>query len=165
VEQHWRDNRLNMIHEGTHGIQALDLLGRKVVQDNGALFKRLWSEVQATVGRALQSPNASTRQLVPALANAGHLLNEVAQSLGKQGEPEAALAHATHYLQAFGHTVLAWIWLDLLVLAERSNAPVHAGVDAAARYFFSHELPHVAAWLAPAQTADRTILDVDEGAL
>ncbi len=157
VEQHWRDNRLNMIHEGTHGIQALDLLGRKVVQDNGALFKRLWSEVQATVGRALQSPSASTRQLVPALANAGHLLNEVAQSLWKQGEPEAALAHATHYLQAFGHTVLAWIWLDLLVQAERSNAPVHAGVDAAARYFFSHELPHVAAWLAPAQTGDGTI--------
>jgi butyryl-CoA dehydrogenase len=165
VEQHWRDNRLNMIHEGTHGIQALDLLGRKVVQDNGALFKRLWVEVQATVGRALQSPNASTRQLVPALANAGHLLSEVAQALWKQGEPETALAHATHYLQAFGHTVIAWIWLDLLVQAERSDTPARAGIDAAARYFFSHELPHVAAWLAPAQAADRTILQTDESAL
>jgi alkylation response protein AidB-like acyl-CoA dehydrogenase len=165
VEQHWRDNRLNMIHEGTHGIQARDLLGRKVVQDNGALFKRLWAEVQGTVGRALQSPNAATRQLVPALANAGHLLGEVAQGLWKQGEPEAALAHATHYLQAFGHTVLAWIWLDLLVEAERANAPVRAGIDAAAHYFFSHELPHVAAWLAPAQAADRTIMQIDENAL
>jgi alkylation response protein AidB-like acyl-CoA dehydrogenase len=165
VEQHWRDNRLNMIHEGTHGIQALDLLGRKVVQDNGALFKRLWVEVQATVGRALQSPNASTRQLVPALANAGHLLSEVAQALFKQGEPEAALAHATHYLQAFGHTVIAWLWLDLLVQAERCDAPVRSGIDAAARYFFSHELPHVAAWLAPAQAADRTILQTDESSL
>jgi alkylation response protein AidB-like acyl-CoA dehydrogenase len=165
VEQHWRDNRLNMIHEGTHGIQALDLLGRKVVQDNGALFKRLWVEVQATVGRALQSPNASTRQLVPALANAGHLLSEVAQALFKHGEPEAALAHATHYLQAFGHTVIAWLWLDLLVQAERCDTPVRAGIDAAARYFFSHELPHVAAWLAPAQAADRTILQTDESSL
>jgi alkylation response protein AidB-like acyl-CoA dehydrogenase len=165
VEQHWRDNRLNMIHEGTHGIQALDLLGRKVVQDNGALFKRLWVEVQATVGRALQSSNGSTRQLVPALANAGHLLSEVAQALWKQGEPEAALAHATHYMQAFGHTVIAWVWLDLLVHAERSDTPARAGIDAAARYFFSHELPHVAAWLAPAQAADRTILQTDESAL
>ena len=65
------------------------------------------------------------------------------------------------YLQAFGHTVLAWIWLDLLVQAERSDAPVRAGIDAAAHYFFSHELPHVAAWLAPALAADRTIVVLD----
>jgi hypothetical protein len=146
-----------------HGIQALDLVGRKVVQDEGALFKRLWGEVQATVGRALHSSNASTRQLVPALANAGHLLSEVAQALWKQGEPEAALAYATHYLQAFGYTVIAWIWLDLLVQAERSDAPARAGIAAAARHFFRHELPHVAAWLAPAQAHEGVAL-VDEGA-
>ena len=52
VEQYWRDNRLNMIHEGTHGIQALDLLGRKVRIEDGAYLDALGKRVRATVERA-----------------------------------------------------------------------------------------------------------------
>ena len=143
VEQHWRDNRLNMIHEGTHGIQALDLLGRKVVMNDGAGLKLLAMRIAATAERAALQPElaaASTQ-----LNAATQALAEATRSAWSTGVPEEALANATPYLQAFGHTVLAWIWLDV-ALAARGHA-MQAGKMAAMRYFFAFELPKAAAWL------------------
>ena len=112
VEQYWRDNRLNMIHEGTHGIQALDLLGRKVVMDGGAGLKLLAARIGSTV--------EARRRRCHGLAEQAHALAAALQRLGAAtkaawatGVPEEALANATPYLQAFGHVVLAWIWLDV----------------------------------------------------
>jgi alkylation response protein AidB-like acyl-CoA dehydrogenase len=147
VEQYWRDNRLNMIHEGTHGIQALDLLGRKVVMNGGAGFKLLATRMEATVQAAAQ---------VPALAEPGHALAAALQRLGaatqaawSTGVPEEALANATPYLQAFGHVVLAWIWLDVAAAAVRApQGDATQGKLAAMRYFFAYELPRIDAWLA-----------------
>ncbi|HRD84353.1 MAG TPA: acyl-CoA dehydrogenase, partial [Rubrivivax sp.] len=146
VEQYWRDNRLNMIHEGTHGIQALDLLGRKVVQDGGRALRLLMGRLQATVQRAgaLAAWSAAAGQL----AQAGRQLAEATQSAWASGEPEEALANATPYLQAFGHVVVAWIWLDVALTAARSSDPASLGRQAAARYFFAYELPRIDAWLA-----------------
>jgi len=86
-------------------------------------------------------------------------------ALCASGSPALALSHATGYLQAFGHTVLAWIWLDLLVTACDRGSAAAVGVTAACRYFYSHELPHVAAWLAPARTRDPLLIDTPEEAL
>jgi alkylation response protein AidB-like acyl-CoA dehydrogenase len=146
VEQYWRDNRLNMIHEGTHGIQALDLLGRKVVQDGGRALRLLMGRLQATVQRAgaLAAWSAAAGQL----AQAGRQLAEATQSAWASGEPEEALANATPYLQAFGHVVVAWIWLDVALTAARGSDPASLGRQAAARYFFAYELPRIDAWLA-----------------
>ena len=164
VEQYWRDNRLNMIHEGTHGIQALDLLGRKVVMDGGAGLARVRATVAETIARAAG---------VPALAGhaealeqaAGHVAMATA-SAWSTGSPEEALANATPYLQAFGHMVLAWIWLDVAVCAQaRAGADAGAaGKLAACRYFFHYELPKVAAWLHVVETRDDTCRTLDEAA-
>jgi alkylation response protein AidB-like acyl-CoA dehydrogenase len=145
VEQHWRDNRLNMIHEGTHGIQALDLLGRKVVMDGGAGLKLLASRIGATIERAGHA--AGLAESANALAAALQALGAAARSAWATGVPEEALANATPYLQAFGHVVVAWLWLDIaLAVQSRADAFSH-GKRAAMRYFFDYELPKVDAWL------------------
>ena len=143
VEQYWRDQRLNMIHEGTHGIQALDLLGRKVVQQGGASLAALAARVQQTIERAIQTDWApQANQLAAALAQVGGATKKAWST----GEPEEALANAVPYLQAFGHTVLAWLWLDV-ALAVAGDSDFAQGKRAAARYFFAYELPKIGAWL------------------
>ena len=143
VEQYWRDQRLNMIHEGTHGIQALDLLGRKVVQQGGASLAALAARVQHTIERAMQTGwSAEANQLAAALAQVGGATKKAWST----GQPEEALANATPYMQAFGHTVLAWLWLDV-ALALPGEGDFAQGKRAAARYFFAYELPKIGAWL------------------
>jgi alkylation response protein AidB-like acyl-CoA dehydrogenase len=147
VEQYWRDNRLNMIHEGTHGIQGLDLLGRKVVMDGGAGLKLLATRVSATIEAAGQVPGLA--EPANALAAALQRLGAATRSAWSTGVPEEALANATPYLQAFGHVVLAWLWLDVAMAAERQGGALKPGKLAAMRYFFAYELPKIDAWLGP----------------
>ncbi|RZL38353.1 MAG: acyl-CoA dehydrogenase [Rubrivivax sp.] len=143
VEQYWRDQRLNMIHEGTHGIQALDLLGRKVVQQGGASLAALAARVQQTIERAMQSDWApQANQLAAALAQVGGATKKAWST----GLPEDALPNAVPYMQAFGHTVMAWLWLDV-ALAVNGDSDFAHGKRAAARYFFAYELPKIGAWL------------------
>ncbi|MDC8784005.1 acyl-CoA dehydrogenase [Roseateles koreensis] len=146
VEQYWRDNRLNMIHEGTHGIQGLDLLGRKVVMNGGQALQALAGRMQATVARALEDESLAGlgRALAAALAEVG----SATQKAWSTGEPEATLANATPYLQAFGHLVLAWLWLDVANSLGARSDDFAQGKRAAARYFFAYELPKIGAWLA-----------------
>ena len=145
VEQHWRDNRLNMIHEGTHGIQGLDLLGRKVVMNGGAGLKLLAARISDTALRAGQVPGlaAPAQQLSAALQRLG----AATQAAWSTGVPEEALANATPYLQAFGHVVLAWLWLDVALAAPAVDGPAPAGRHAAMQYFYAYELPKIDAWL------------------
>jgi butyryl-CoA dehydrogenase len=158
VEQYWRDNRLNMIHEGTHGIQAADLLGRKVLMEEGRGLTLLASRMTATIKKAY---------LVPELANhadaLGKALKQVAVATQKAwatGNPTEALANAVPYMQAFGHTVLAWIWLDVALTALQVDAeqasPATQGRIGATRFFFLYELPKIGAWLAVVETRDTT---------
>jgi butyryl-CoA dehydrogenase len=146
VEQYWRDNRLNMIHEGTHGIQALDLLGRKVVMDGGAGLKLLATRVNATIERA--GHDAALAVQATELAAALQKLGAATKSAWATGVPAEALANATPYLQAFGHVVLAWVWLDVALAARRAGDTAFAqGKLAALRYYFAYELPRIDAWL------------------
>ncbi len=162
VEQYWRDNRLNMIHEGTHGIQGLDLLGRKVVMDGGKGLALLATKINATIERALQIKEWA--EPANALADALQRLSNTTQSAWATGVPEEALANATPYLQGFGHTVLAWVWLDLALCVQASSAPdeLRQGKLAAARYFFNYELPRVPAWLKVVETRDDTCRSMNE---
>jgi alkylation response protein AidB-like acyl-CoA dehydrogenase len=154
VEQYWRDNRLNMIHEGTHGIQALDLLGRKVVMEGGKGLTLLATKINDTIMRAMH---------VPALADDAQLLARALQKVGQAtksawstGNPSEALANAVPYMQAFGHLVLAWIWLDVVLVVLEREDHFAAGKRAAQRYFFRYELPKVDAWLKAVETRDMT---------
>ncbi len=145
VEQHWRDNRLNMIHEGTHGIQGLDLLGRKVVMNGGAGLKLLATRIHATAERAGHVEGLAEH--ANGLAAALQRLGAATQSAWATGVPEEALANATPYLQAFGHVVLAWVWLDVALAANAQQGDLASGKLAAMRYFFAYELPKIDAWL------------------
>jgi alkylation response protein AidB-like acyl-CoA dehydrogenase len=165
VEQYWRDNRLNMIHEGTHGIQGLDLLGRKAVMQGGAGLKLLAHKIDASIARAL--PQARLATHANALAQALQRLGAATRSAWATSIPEDALANATPYLQAFGHTVLAWLWLDVgASILEAGNAESTANVGrlAALDYFMRYELPKTAAWLRVVESRDRTCRDVPEDA-
>ena len=167
VEQYWRDNRLNMIHEGTHGIQALDLLGRKVVMQGGAGLALLAGKVSATIERARAV--APLVEHAAALAAALKHLGSATKAAWATGDPEEALANATPYLQAFGHTVLAWIWLDVALCAQ-SQLGQRRGTDdallhgklAACTYFFHYELPRIGAWLNVVETRDPTCRTMNE---
>ena len=159
VEQYWRDNRLNMIHEGTHGIQALDLLGRKVVMDGGAGLLALAQRINGTIERA--SPHADLHPQATALAAALQQIGAATKAAWSTGVPEEALANAVPYLQAFGHVVLAWIWLDVALSVDPAT-PAGQGRLAAGRYFFRHELPRIDAWLAVVRTRDDTCRTVQD---
>ncbi|MBX6370279.1 MAG: acyl-CoA dehydrogenase [Rhodospirillales bacterium] len=151
VEQLYRDNRLNPIHEGTTGIQALDLLGRKILRDRGEAFARLREEVARTEAAAAADPAlAGFRQQ---LASAWDRLGRVAQDLVELGGDERALWNATAYLSAFGHAVVGWIWLGQARRASASLAAAgkdeafYRGKLRACRYFFEYEMPKIGSWL------------------
>ena len=158
VEQYWRDNRLNMIHEGTHGIQAMDLLGRKVLMEEGRGMQLLAARMAATMARAATLPALADHAVA-----LGRALQDVAaatQQAWSTGNPTDALANAVPYMQAFGHTVLAWIWLDVATAALAGDSGQQAadtiGRMGATRFFFHYELPKIGAWLAVVQSRDAT---------
>jgi alkylation response protein AidB-like acyl-CoA dehydrogenase len=160
VEQYWRDNRLNMIHEGTHGIQAMDLLGRKVLMENGRGLQLLSQRMLTTAAAAEPSWGPEAAALRDALKQVGH----ATQQAWDGAEPAQALANAVPYLQAFGHTVIAWIWLDVAASLGDDPSPAAQGRRAACRYFFRYELPKIGAWLNVVSSRDLTCADVPEEA-
>lgn len=149
VEQYYRDNRLNPIHEGTHGIQSLDLLGRKVSMNNGAALKQLMALIQATCQRASQFDSLDRlrqplEQLVQRLGGVTlALLGDLLAGKVNQG-----LANSALYLKAFGHAVIGWRWLEQAIRAEEglangnpADADFYKGKLQAARYFLTWEVP------------------------
>jgi butyryl-CoA dehydrogenase len=163
VEQYWRDNRLNMIHEGTHGIQALDLLGRKVLMEEGRGLQLLAGRMTSTIARAQKQVELApyAAQLAQALQQVG-TTTKAAWSTGQPGE---ALANAVPYLQAFGHTVLAWIWLEVALAAmPDSQDMAQRGRLLATQFFFRYELPKIGAWLKVVESRDMTCAEFPEEA-
>ncbi|WP_114395350.1 acyl-CoA dehydrogenase [Oleisolibacter albus] len=166
VEQYYRDNRLNPIHEGTYGIQAADLLGRKVFLENGAALELLGQEIGATIDAAMRDT-----ALAGAAADLAAALRRVAETTAVLGRERAAgriaesLANATAYLELVGHTVLAWIWLRQALaaralLAAGRGEPDHLnGKLAACRYFYAWELPKTEAQARLLQSLDLTTLE------
>ena len=159
VEQFYRDNRLNPIHEGTNGIQALDLLGRKVVAQGGAGLRLLAETITATTARAAGTQWAG---LAADLDAAVARLGAVTATLWGTGDPDLALANASVYLEAAGHLVVGWLWLEQALACEGSSDAFHEGKRAAARYFWRWELPRTRAQFDLLESLDRTVLDTDE---
>jgi hypothetical protein len=156
VEQFYRDNRLNPIHEGTQGIQSLDLLGRKVVMQGGAGLALLGETIAATTARAAGTEwDGFAADLDAAVARLG----AVTATLWSAGDPEVTLANSHVYLEAAGHLVVAWLWLEQALAAEGSTSDFHEGKRQAARYFWTWELPRVHHRFALLESLDRTVLD------
>jgi butyryl-CoA dehydrogenase len=162
LEQFYRDNRLNAIHEGTNGIQALDLLGRKVVADEGAGLACLVAAIRATTSSAPVGQFSDwARQLDDAIGR----VETVTQKLWRDGEATRALAAASIYLEAFGHVVIAWIWLQQAMAAGVTAGPFYDGKRAAAKYFFAHELPRAMTQLDSVEDARDLFLSLDHDIL
>lgn len=159
VEQFYRDNRLNPIHEGTVGIQGLDLLGRKVTAHGGAGLALLLATMHETVERA-QAAGGEAATYAEQLALSMGRIADVTAALWADRDADVALANATLYLEAVGHTVVAWLWLDQLLAVSGDDAFAR-GKQAAARYFFGYELPKTAATFDLLGSKDRTTLDLD----
>ena len=159
VEQHYRDNRLNPIHEGTHGIQSLDLLGRKVTQRGGAGLVALGAAVAQTVAAAGIAGGESA-ELAAQLDATWQRLVAVTMGMFASGDAEAAMANSVIYLEAFGHIVIAWMWLEQFLAAGANPGPFYDGKRQAARYFFRYELPRTGPQLELLEALDRTTVEM-----
>jgi alkylation response protein AidB-like acyl-CoA dehydrogenase len=156
VEQFYRDNRLNPIHEGTHGIQGLDLLGRKVVMADGAGLALLRETIGADVDAARAAGLTAEADAVDAAATR---VVEVTAALWAAPDRAVTLANSSIYLEAVGHVVVAWIWLaQLVALGDRADGFAAAKRSAAA-YFLRYELPRTGPQFALLESLDRTTLD------
>lgn len=160
VEQHYRDNRLNPIHEGTHGIQGLDLLGRRAVMDGGAGLLALGEEIAATAARAAAAGGEAAR-LAEELRAGWERVTAVTARLWETGDPAVALANSSVYLEAVGHVVVAWIWLGQFLATGETDDAFHRGKRQAARFFFRHELPRTGPQFDLLAARDTTALDTE----
>lgn len=164
VEQYYRDNRLNLIHEGTNGIQAIDLVGRKLAAENGALWQALLAAIRTDVAAA---PSALAEE-AQALGAAVDRAERVAATLLAACADSAArrVANATPFQDALGHICIGWMWLRQAAAATRAldinaEGDFYRGKLAACRYFFRHELPRTGPWLDVVEACDSTLLDTD----
>jgi alkylation response protein AidB-like acyl-CoA dehydrogenase len=159
MEQFVRDARINTIYEGTNGVQAMDLLGRKVLHDGGARLRRFADRVRA------DAANVDGEFAPPLRA----LLDDVlalAADIGRRGQadPDEIGAAATPFLRLLGHLAYAWLWarMGTLALAHPGDA-FHQAKLATARYYFARLLPETAMLLAQArsQASDMMAIDAD----
>jgi len=165
VERLYRDNRLNHIHEGTWGIQGLDILGRKVRMHGGAAVSILRQEIQGTIDSAISHSELTSfcEQLETSLLQ----VEETIDVVGKADDPSLALANATIFLDAMGHLVIAWMWLKQAVAAvegkHKGNSKDDAfyeGKIAAMKFFFNYELPKIKPNLELVAQLDSTCYDL-----
>lgn len=169
IEQLYRDNRLNPIHEGTTGVQGIDLVGRKIRRDRGAGFRLLTSRIRATITAAEGHDLADmARAVTRALGD----VDRAAAALLAEPDEARALAHGTPFLFVFGHLLVGWLWLEQAVVAsallvdhdQPFERPFLTGRIRAGRYFAETELPKVAAWIEPILAGSDLVHDapVDE---
>jgi butyryl-CoA dehydrogenase len=168
VEQHFRDMRIHAIHEGTTGIQGMDLLGRKVIMKEGRAFVLFLEEVRA----AMDAANRSDLQpFVEQLGNGLNALQDVTLhliSLAQEKGPEHFLADATLYLEFFSIIAIAWQWLLQAVVAQKAlkkklgefEADFYQGKLFTFRYFYSYELVKISALTACLKHPDALTVEI-----
>ncbi len=162
VERFYRDNRLNHIHEGTHAIHGIDILGRKVRMKGGAALHALVAEITKTIDEA--AAVASLADEAAALKAGLEELLATTKTVLACDNLNLALANATLYLDAFGHVVVAWQWLWQALAAlkgEEANGKqaFYDGKKAACRFFFRYELPKIYPQLKLVAALDDTCLN------
>ncbi|OGA18652.1 MAG: acyl-CoA dehydrogenase [Betaproteobacteria bacterium RIFCSPLOWO2_12_FULL_63_13] len=172
VEQFYRDNRLNPIHEGTNGIQAIDLLGRKVGMEGGAALQVLERAIAHSARQARACPSPELQRFGEQLTAAFARVTEVTQkyqAARDRAYAQTALANAHVFLEMAGHVTVAWIWLRQALVAETRLARVESpdadfyrGKLQACRYFFRWELPKTEHWHRLLNEPDSTCEDMQD---
>ena len=137
-----RDQKLNSIHEGTTGIQGLDLLGRKAMAQGGAALQLLMQAVHKTLARARSAGVAAAwiEPLEQAVQGVGALTMQLGQR-GLSGDVEGMLLHSADYLELFSILIVGWQWLEQASVARQRLAASDAGdLSAADRAFYEGKL-------------------------
>ena len=170
VEQYYRDNRLNPIHEGTHGIQSLDLLARKLTQNKGAGLRQLTGLMRSCIERAAAHPSLEELRL-PLEQLLNRLQTTTQALLGDlgAGKVNETLANSALYMRVFGHAVIGWRWLEQAIRAEEglargnsADGDFYRGKLQAARYFLTWEVPACHHELNLLDAKDQTCMEMQD---
>jgi butyryl-CoA dehydrogenase len=169
VELFYRDNRLNPIHEGTTGIQSLDLLTRKVPMNKMAGYIATLAEIEKTIATAQNITNLSgyATQLTEAVTELKATTNTLLGAMASKNI-DLVLANSVKYLEVFGHIIIAWLWLKQgLVASQALTKPLHESEEnfyrgklQALQYFYQLELPQIYLWCKTLQNFDSTSYDM-----
>jgi alkylation response protein AidB-like acyl-CoA dehydrogenase len=164
VEQYVRDARINMIYEGTNAIQALDLLGRKVLRDNGTVLKRFGAMIAAFVDDHDTDPEMTP--FVAPLAKLADQVSKLSLEIGMKalGNPDEVGAAAVDYLRVLGHLVYAYFWARAARVALGHAAdgdPFYQAKLATARFYFARLLPETAFHIAAARSGVDVLTALD----
>ena len=164
MEQFVRDSRINMIYEGTNTIQSLDLLGRKVLSDNGAKLKKFGKLVQEFVEE--EGVNEDMQEFVNPLAELGEKVTKLTTEIGMKAfkNPDEVGAAAVDYLRVCGHLVFAYLWAKMakVALAKQSSGDTfYVAKLATARFYFAKLLPETAGLIRSARAGAAPVMDLD----
>ncbi|MDR3509570.1 MAG: acyl-CoA dehydrogenase C-terminal domain-containing protein [Caulobacteraceae bacterium] len=169
ASQYLRDVRISLIYEGTNGVQALDLVGRKLAANGGRAVMSFFADVDAFV--AEHEDDAALATFVEGLKSAKVQLQEATMWLMQNGlqNPENAGAASTDYLHLFGLTGLAWMWAKLAKAAQARIAagdtdPFYARKLVTGRYFVERILPETGAHLAKLKTGSALVMALEADA-
>ena len=166
MEQFVRDNRINMIYEGTNTIQSLDLLGRKVLGNNGATLKKFGKLVAALVEE--EGVNEKMSEFITPIAILGDKVTKFTTELGFKGlqNPDEVGAAAVDYLRVVGHMVFGYFWARMAQVALREIAngntdQFYVAKLQTARFYFARLFPETATLMQTARTGSKVLLDTD----
>jgi hypothetical protein len=165
MEQYVRDARINMIYEGTNTIQSLDLLGRKVLGDNGAKLKKFGKRIAAFIED--EGVNEAMQEFVNPLADLGDKVTKLTTELGMKAfqNPDEVGAAAVDYLRVVGHMVFAYCFARMAKVAlekQNSGDPFYVAKLATARFYFAKLLPETASLIRTARAGAAPMMNVDE---
>jgi len=164
MEQYLRDARINMIYEGTNTIQALDLLGRKILMDNGTKLRKFGELIESFV--VANAGDAALAEFVGPLAELGKTVGKLTMELGMkamQNQDEVGAA-AVPYLRIVGHLVFAWLFARMAKIALTklaSGDPFYTAKLATARFYYARLLPETAMLILQARSGAANLLDLD----
>jgi alkylation response protein AidB-like acyl-CoA dehydrogenase len=165
MEQFVRDARINMIYEGTNTVQSLDLLGRKVLQDNGAKLRKFGKKIQAFIED--EGVDEAMQEFVNPLADLGDKVTKLTTELGMKafGNADEVGAAAVDYLRVIGHLAFAYFWARMAKIAlakQGAGDPFYAAKLATARFYFAKLLPETAGLIRSARAGLAPLMAMDE---
>ena len=167
MEQFVRDNRINMIYEGTNTIQSLDLLGRKVLGNNGATLQKFGKLIGKLV--AEEGVNEKMAEFINPLAMLGDQMTKFTTEIGFKGfqNPDEVGAAAVDYLRVAGHLVFGYFWARMAQVALREIAngntdPFYKAKLQTARFYFAKLLPETATLMRTARGGSKVLMDTEE---
>jgi alkylation response protein AidB-like acyl-CoA dehydrogenase len=166
MEQFVRDNRINMIYEGTNTIQSLDLLGRKVLGNNGATLQKFGKLIGQLV--AEEGVNEKMAEFITPIAILGEQMTKFTTELGFKGfqNPDEVGAAAVDYLRVAGHLVFGYFWARMAQVALReiaagNNDPFYLAKVQTARFYFAKLFPETASLMRTARAGSKVLMDTD----